>query len=154
MALHDVGVFVKWIFDNPEKSTGIDLEMATDQVSFSDITSTFFRVTGRKGVHRVISFEEYLPKKEPYPNAPANWATGLSGGATMTWRENFTAWWKFWGSGKGATRNMKLLDEIYPGRIKSLEEWMRKVDYGGGKRGSVLKNSEDLPRKLAQQKTS
>src|SRR5882757_3133035 len=106
MALDDVGVFVKWIFDHPEKSTGINLEMATDQVSFSDITSTFSRVTGRKGVHRVISFEEYLPKKEPYPNAPANWATGLPDGATMTWRENFTAWWKFWGGGKGATRDM------------------------------------------------
>ena len=153
MALDDVGVFVKWIFDNPEKSAGINLEMATDQVSFSDITTVFSRVTGRKGIHRVISFEEYLPKKEPYPNAPANWATGLTGGATMTWRENFTAWWKFWGSGKGATRDMELLDEIYPGRIKSLEEWMTKVNYRGGKRGSILKNTEDRMRRLTQQKS-
>jgi hypothetical protein len=144
MALDDVGVFVKWIFDHPNKSAGINLEMATDQVSFSDITAAFTRVTGRKAIHRVITFEEYLPKREPYPNAPANWAGNGSDEATMTWRENFTAWWKFWGSGKGATRDMKLLDEIFPGRIKSLEEWMRKVDYQGGKQGSVLKNIEDL----------
>lgn len=144
MALDDVGVFVKWIFDHPEQSAGMNLEMATDQVSFSDITSTFTRVTGRKAVHRVISFEEYLPKREPYPNAPANWAGNPRDEATMTWRENFTAWWKFWGSGKGATRDMELLDQIYPGRIKSLEEWMRKVDYQGGKQGSVLKDIEDL----------
>lgn len=39
---------------------------------------------------------------------------------------------------------MELLDKIYPGRIKSLEEWMRKVDYQGGKQGSVLKDIEDL----------
>ncbi|KAK5049369.1 hypothetical protein LTR84_004298 [Exophiala bonariae] len=144
MALDDVGVFVKWIFDHPERSAGINLEMATDQVSFSDITSAFTRVTGRTAIHRVISFEVYLPKREPYPNAPANWAGNPRDEATMTWRENFTAWWKFWGSGKGATRDMALLDEIYPGRIKSLEEWMRKVDYQGGKQGTVLKDIEDL----------
>lgn len=86
MALDDVGVFVKWIFDNPEQSAGMNLEMATDQVSFSDITSTFTRVTGRNAVHRVISFEEYLPKREPYPNAPANWAGNPRDEATMTWR--------------------------------------------------------------------
>ncbi|EXJ66607.1 uncharacterized protein A1O5_10278 [Cladophialophora psammophila CBS 110553] len=144
MALHDVGVFVKWIFDHPERSTGINLEMATDQVSFSDITSAFARVTGRKGIHRRVSFEEYLPKKEPYPNAPANWANTDGSPATMTWRQNFTAWWKFWGGGLGATRDMKLLDKIYPGRIKTVEEWMRKVNYQGGKRGAVLKNIGDL----------
>lgn len=144
MALEDVGVFVKWIFDNPDHSAGINLEMATDQVSFSDIVSAFTKVTGRKAIHRVISFEEYLPKREPYPNAPANWAGDGRDVATMTWRQNFTAWWKFWGSGMGATRDMALLDEIYPGRIKSLEEWMRKVDYQGGKQGSVLKGIGDL----------
>lgn len=144
MALEDVGVFVKWIFDNPERSAGIDLKMATNTVSFSDIVSTYSRVTGRKAVHRVISLEEYLPKHEPYPNAPANWAGDGKDEASMTWRENFTAWWKFWGGGNGPARDMKLLDEIVPGRIKSLEEWMRKVDYKGARRGSVLKGIEDL----------
>jgi hypothetical protein len=144
MALDDVGVFVKWIFDHPERSTGINLEMATDQVSWSDITAAYEKVTGKKGIHRRVSFEEYLPRKEPYPNAPANWASTDGSPATMTWRENFTAWWKFWGGGYGATRDMALLDEIYPGRIKTVEEWMRKVDYRGGKRGSVLKDIGDL----------
>ena len=151
MALADVGVFVKWIFDHPEKSAGIDLQMTTDQVSFSEITSTVTRVTGRKAVHRVIPLEEYLPKYEPYPNAPANWAGLPSDGSVMTWRENFTAWWKYWGEGKGATRNIALLDEIYPGRIKTLEEWLRKVDYQGGKRGSVLKDISDSISKKAKQ---
>ena len=144
IALEDVGVFVKWIFDHPERSTGINLEMATDQVSF-DVTRAYEKVTGRKGVHRRISFEEYLPRAEPYPNAPANWANiDPNSPSTMTWRENFTAWWKFWGGGLGATRDMALMDEIHPGRIKSVEEWMRKVDYKGVKRGTVLKGVEDL----------
>jgi len=146
VALEDVGVFVKWIFDHPERSTGINLEMATDQVSWSDITAAYTKVTGKKGIHKRISFDEYLPKKEPYPNAPANWANENTDPSlvTMTWRENFTAWWKFWGQGLGATRDMALMDEIYPGRIKSVEDWMRKVGYQGGKRGSVLKDVGDV----------
>jgi hypothetical protein len=62
----------------------------------------------------------------------------------MTWQQNFTAWWKFWGEGLGATRDMALMDEIYPGRIKTVEEWMRKVDYQGARRGTVLKGVGDL----------
>jgi hypothetical protein len=153
MALEDVGVFVKWIFDHPERSTGINLEMATAQVSFSDITRAFEKVTGRKAIHRRISFDDYFPTREPYPNAPANWANIENPGqATMTWRENFTAWWKFWGGGLGATRDMALLDEIYPGRIKTVEEWMRKVDYKGAIPGSVLKDRGDLMDKVKANK--
>ena len=144
IALDDVGVYVKWIFDHPERSTGINLEVATEEVSFLDIAAAFEKVTGGKGIHRRLSFEEYLPKREPYPNAPANWANNDGTPSTMTWRENFTAWWKFWGQGLGAGRDMALLDEIHPGRIKTVEEWMRKVDYQGGKRGTVLKDVGDV----------
>lgn len=150
MALEDVGHFVKWIFDFPEKSNGINLEMATDQVSFSDIVSAYTRLNNRKAYHRHMPLNEYLVKYEPYPDAPANWADGSGAKATMTWRQNFTAWWKFWGSGKGATRDITLLNDIYPDRIQSLEEWMRRNNYEGPKKGAVLKNIADLAeRKIA-----
>lgn len=111
-----------------------------------DIAETFTRVTGKKAIHKRLPLEEYLELAEPYPNAPANWAAGpnaVRDKSVMTWRENFTAWWRYWSEGKGATRDMALLDKIYPGRIKSLEEWMRKVNYDG-KQKAVLKGIEDL----------
>lgn len=111
-----------------------------------DIAETFTRVTGKKAFHKRLPLEEYLQKAEPYPNAPANWAAGPSAvpdKSAMSWRENFTAWWRFWGEGKGATRDMALLDRIHPQRIKTLEEWMRKVNYDG-KQKAVLKGAEDL----------
>jgi hypothetical protein len=151
-ALEDVGVYVLWMFDNPRRSAGMDLEMATDQVSFADIAATFTKVTGKKAVHRYTPFEEYMPRRDPYPDAPANWAVGPGkpkDESQMTWKENFTAWWRFWGSGRGATRDMKLMDEIFPGRIKNLEEWMRKVDYQGAPR-PVLKDLEDFRAKVAE----
>ncbi len=75
-----------------------------------------------------------------------NWTLGPGApkdDSQMSWRENFTAWWKFWGAGLGATRDMKQLDEIHPTRIKTLDEWMRKVGYQG-KAKDVLKGFEDF----------
>ncbi|KAH8698439.1 hypothetical protein BGW36DRAFT_339526 [Talaromyces proteolyticus] len=151
IALDDVGSYVLWIFDNVERSAGVDLEVTTDQVSFQDILEVFIRVTGKKAVHITLSMEEYMDKVEPYPNAPANFIGGknrIDDESNMTWRQNFTAWWRYWSEGIGATRDFALLDEIFPGRIKSLETWMRKVDYQG-KPKQVLKNLEDLKAQLA-----
>ncbi|EHK99438.1 putative NmrA-like family domain-containing protein 1 [Glarea lozoyensis 74030] len=146
--LQDVGNYSLWLFENVSESAGLDLKVTTDEVSFADIASTFSKVTGNKGVHQYVPLETYLPLAEPYPNAPANFALGPNAPrdeASMTWRGNFTAWWKFWGEGKAVKRDMEFLDRILPGRIKGLEEWMRKYEYDG-RRKDVLKGAEDLRR--------
>jgi hypothetical protein len=146
ISLLDVGAYVLWIFDNIERSAGMDLEVTTDQVSFKEIAETFTRVTGKPALHIPLPMDEYMDKAEPYPNAPVNSIGGqkrIEDEANMTWRENFTALWRYWSEGFGATRDLALLTEILPDRIKSLEEWMYKVNYQG-KRKSVLKNLEDL----------
>jgi hypothetical protein len=146
IALDDVGTYVLWMFDNIDRSAGMDLEVATDQVSMQEIADTAARVTGKAAKFVRMSMEEYLPKAEPYPGAPANWGIGpnvATDGALMSWKENFKAWWQYWGEGFGATRDMALLDEIHPNRIKSLDAWMRKVGYQGERR-PVLKDAQDL----------
>lgn len=93
-----------------------------------------------------MALEEYLPLAEPYPHAYANWALGPDAPrdeSVMTWRENFSAWWRFWGEGKGATRDMGFLDGVLPERVRSLEEWMRLVGYDVHPR-VVLKGLEDM----------
>lgn len=139
------------MFDNIKDSAGLALKVATDEVSFDDIAATFTEVTGKKAVHQFVPMEEYLPTAEPYPNAPANWAAGPTAPrdeSTMTWRENFRAWWSFWGEGLPEKRNWALLDKIHPQRVKSLKEWMEKNSYDGQHK-SVLKGADDL-RKWAQ----
>lgn len=126
----------------------MNLKVATDEVSFTDIAAVFTEVTGKKGVHQYVPLEEYLPIAEPFPNALANWSAGPSAvrdESTMTWRQNFSAWWKYWGEGRAERRDFTLLDRIHPGRIKSLSEWMRTNHYDG-LRKSVLKGVEDLKR--------
>ena len=145
IALDDVGAYNLWIFDNPDRSAGLDLEVATEEVSFQQIADTFTRVTGRPAMHRSLPMDKYMDVAEPYPNAPVNWTAGPKGvrdESIMSWRQNFTAWWLYWGEGLGATRNFTLLDEIHPTRIKSLEEWMRKVNYQGNPQ-NVLKGLDD-----------
>ncbi|KAL2837796.1 hypothetical protein BJY01DRAFT_258247 [Aspergillus pseudoustus] len=147
IALDDVGVYSLWIFDNPSESAGLNLEVATDQVSFAEIAATFTRVTGKTGIHKRIPLEEYLPKAEPYPGAYANWTIKPDAQARdesfMTWRENFSAWWRYWSEGYGATRDMGLLDRIHPSRIPSLEAWMRVKKYDGRPR-SVIKDLHEF----------
>ncbi|KAF4218943.1 hypothetical protein CNMCM8980_008272 [Aspergillus fumigatiaffinis] len=124
IALDDVGPYSLWLFDNPQESAGMDLKVATDEVSFTDIAAVFTDVTGKKGVHKHLPLAEWLPIAEPFPDAPANFAAGpniIRDEATMPWRENFSAWWRFWGEG----------------------EWMKKVYYDGQPK-AILKGVEDL----------
>jgi hypothetical protein len=150
IALEDVGPYALWMFDHVDESAGINLEVATEEVNFQDIARIFTEVTGLKAAHKYLPLEQYLPLAEPYPNAYGNWAAGSSvprDESNMTWRENFSAWWRFWGEGWGADRNFELLDRIHPNRVKTLAEWMQKTGYrGAGK--SVLKGIADLKVKV------
>ena len=73
---------------------------------------------------------------------------GFRSGNTVnqTFGENFTAWWELYRNSKGnrgvITRDYDLLDRILPDRIRSTEEWMRKVEYTG-ERKTVLKDRHD-----------
>ncbi|KUJ12300.1 NAD(P)-binding protein [Mollisia scopiformis] len=152
IALSDIGIYALWLFDHISESAGMNLEIATESISFPTIAKTFTAVTGLPASHKYLPLDEYLPLAEPYPNAPANWAAGPSVArdeSSMTWRENFSAWWRFWGEGWGDDRDFEFLDRVHPGRIRSLAEWMEKVGYRGeGK--SVLKGIADLKAKAHQ----
>jgi hypothetical protein len=146
IALDDVGVYSLLILDHPSHSAGLNLEVATEQASSAEIAATFTKVTGKKGVHKRVDLEDYLHKAEPYPGAYANWAvkpTESLDESFMTWRQNFTAWWRYWSEGKGATRDIAFLDSIHNRRIPTLEAWMRTKDYDGRPR-SILKDLSDV----------
>lgn len=146
--MEDVGVYSLWLFDHPTESSGLSLRLATDIVSFPEIAAVFTEVTGKKAVHNSLPMEEYLPLAEPYPKAAANFVTDPHeprDESTMTWRENFAAWWRYWDSGLYEPRDFVLLDKIHPSRIRSLKDWMTRVQYDG-QRKNILKGPEDLKR--------
>ncbi|KAF2851227.1 NAD(P)-binding protein [Plenodomus tracheiphilus IPT5] len=151
IAVEDGGPYALWMFDNVKEAAGLFLKVATDEVSFADIARTFTEVTGKKAVHVRTSFADYFAKMEPWPNAPANFSAGPNGHrdeSTMTYVENFTAWWKYWGQGRTQKRDFALLDKIHPNRIKSLREWMEKYHYDGTNK-PIFKGLEDLREQMA-----
>ncbi|KAJ3869600.1 NmrA family protein [Lentinula novae-zelandiae] len=148
IALDDVGHYSLWLFDNISESAGMDLKVVTDYVNFEDITNTFTKVTGKRGLHKSLPLEEYLPFAEPFPNAPVNWYAGpnaVRDESLLSWRDNITAFWRYWDDEVDGVADMNLLDRIHPNRIKSLEEWMRKVEYDGSMK-PIMKGPEDLRR--------
>ena len=149
IALEDVGQYSLWMWDNPQESTGLQLKVATEALTFEEIAAVFTKVTGKQGKHRFVPLEQYLLMAEPFPNALANWAAGPGAArdeSTMTWRANFRAWWQYWGEGVCEDRDFAYLDKIHPKRIRSLEDWMRLVGYEGLAK-PVLKGVEDLKSK-------
>ncbi|EKG15468.1 NmrA-like protein [Macrophomina phaseolina MS6] len=141
----DVGHYSLWLFDNLPQAAGLNLMVATEEISFADVAKTFTEVTGKRGEHQYVPLEQYLPVAEPYPGAYSNWATDPGKArdeSFQTWRENFSVWWRYWGEGRAVKRDFDMLTSIHPHRIKSVAEWMKVVGYDG-KRKSVLKGLED-----------
>ena len=104
---------------------------------------TFFSVMA---AYKATPLQDFRTKAEPYSNAPANFSAGPHAArdeSTMTWKENFGAWWTYWSESMPENRDWALLDRIHPNRIKSLKEWMETVGYDGMP-SNLLKGVEDL----------
>ncbi|KAH6999340.1 hypothetical protein EDB80DRAFT_583185 [Ilyonectria destructans] len=144
VALDDCGFYVRWLFDNPDEADGRDLEVALDHVHYHDLAKAFERVTGHKARFVDVDFETYWREGSlsHIADKPAGAAAGGADVANMTVKQNFTGWWNTWrasGYNKGVIkRDYDLLDKIFPGRIRTAEQFLRKIDEEERKRGGSL----------------
>ena len=145
--LDDYGKYVRWVFDHPERSNGLELTVATEDVAWKDVASAFSDVTGRRAIYKNVSMDEFF-ELGGLPPADAQIGHSAQGEATLqTVRQNFSGFWNFW-KAELSHRDYVLLDEILPERVKSVKEWMVKVRYTGEQNAeSVLKDSRDGFRK-------
>ncbi|MET9462977.1 hypothetical protein ABZY05_49830, partial [Streptomyces canus] len=95
------------------------------------------------GVTRSVATLKQLTDLDTYWNAPdvkgiadqpAGYNADPNDKSTMSFRDNFTGFWNTWKHGI-ITRDYALLDEIYPNRIRSAEEWFRREDQVGRELG-------------------
>jgi hypothetical protein len=136
VSLDDCGHYVRWLFDNPERSNGLDLEVGIDDIKYADLAAAFERVTGHPAKYIDVSLDYYWTQGNM--SRAANWPAAynaVDGG--MTIRENFTGFWNFW-KHRVITRDYKLLDEIFPRRIKNAEEFFRREDEKARGQGTSL----------------
>jgi len=129
VALEDCAYYVRWLFDNPERANGMDLEVAIEHVKYADLAAAFERVTGHPARYIDTSLDAYFaggPLKAG-ADLPAGYNADPNDKSTMTVRENFTGFWNQW-KHNIIKRNYALLDEIHPNRIRSVEQWLRRED--------------------------
>jgi len=131
IALDDVGHYVRWLFDHPERANGMELAVATEHVHYADLAAAFTRVTGKPAQYVDTSLEDYWASV-PIGEKIVFGKKKVGERGTMTIKENFTGFWNLWknsGGNRGVIkRDYKLLDEILPNRIKSAEEWLSKQE--------------------------
>ncbi|KZP00640.1 NAD(P)-binding protein [Calocera viscosa TUFC12733] len=148
IALDDIGTYVHWIFANRERASNLDLIVVTDILPYPAIVSAFEKVAGKKGIWKDLPYDEFAITQSMTDDVPAAFAHVPgeyhdTGG--MSLKANFEGWWNAWRDSLMTWDkiDVKLLDEINPGRIRSLEEWMRRVGYNG-ERKVILKDVAGL----------
>ncbi|EKG14379.1 NmrA-like protein [Macrophomina phaseolina MS6] len=134
VALDDCAYYVRWLFDNPGRANGMDLEVAIDHIPYSELARAFEKVTGRPAKYVDTDMDTYwLSGPMSFmAEMPAGYNSDVRDPAAMSTRRNFTGFWTMWthsGGNRGVIqRNYALLDEIHPNRIKSAEQWLRRED--------------------------
>ncbi|CZR62679.1 related to nitrogen metabolic regulation protein nmr [Phialocephala subalpina] len=134
VALEDCGYYARWIFDHPERSNGMDLEVAIAHIGYDELAKAFEKVTGHPARYIDTSLDEYWAKWGKRAGYPAGYNADEGDKSTMSIRDNFTGFWNAWKYDL-LERDYGLLDEIHPNRIKSAEEWFRREDEQGKKDG-------------------
>jgi NmrA-like family len=131
VALEDCGYYARWLFDNPERANGMNLEVAIEQVDYHKLAAAFERVTGHPARYIDTELDAYWSGPLKMAAAlPAGYNADINDKSTMSFRDNFTGFWNLW-KHEVIKRDYALLDEIHPNRIKSVEEWLRREDQAG-----------------------
>ncbi len=131
VSLDDCEHYVRWLFDHPERSDGMNLEVAIDHIPYADLAAAFQKVTGKPAQYIDTPMPSYF-EHLPVSHEPAGYNADPNDPATMTFLENFTGFWTMWrnsGGNKGVIkRDYALLDEIHPNRIRTAEEFFRREE--------------------------
>lgn len=141
VALEDCGYYVRWLFDNPSRANGMDLAVAIAHIPYSELAAAFEEVTGHPAQYIDTTLDDYFSAgpMAAIADQPAGYNAAQDDPATMSFKNNFTGFWNMWkysGGNRGVIkRDYALLDEIFPGRIKSAEGWFRREDERGRKEG-------------------
>jgi hypothetical protein len=161
VALEDCGYYVRWLFDHPERADGMDLEVAIDHITYTNLAAAFEKVSGHPAQYIDTDLDAYW-RNGPFKrlaDAPTGYNADPNDKSTMSIRDNFTGWWNLWKYGI-IKRDYALLDEIHPNRIRSAEQWFSREEQVGrdlgkgslwervqpdnwGKDSPILKISED-----------
>ncbi|KAK2684999.1 hypothetical protein QWA68_016334 [Fusarium oxysporum] len=147
--LADLGRYARWVFDNPGRSNGMNLMVATENIGWECLAKTFTEVTGKKAIYKDISLDELFTSGAfPFPDRKVGHSVSMEDPTLQSYRQNFSGFWNSWKADLVKV-DYAVLDDILPTRIKTLSEWMKLVGYTG-ERHPVLKDYRDHAKQRQQ----
>lgn len=148
--LEDLGHCARWLFDHRTKANGLNLEVATEHVNWSALAKAFTKVTRKPAQYLDVGLQDYFDNHYPAGRKAVDRKIGTAADkkdpTLQTWRQNFGGFWNMWKHMEpnlgNITRDYAFMDAIHPTRIKTVEEWMKKMGYDGEPR-RLLKDWAD-----------
>jgi NmrA-like family len=144
VALSDIGWWARYTFDHREETSGKQLKVASDMVSWDYLVSTFTKVTGQPAIFKRQELDEWWLNFDnvdiPLASDLRSDLSGVQVGGVTTVRQNFSAWWRQWRDDI-IQRDMEWIRKVHP-KGHTLESWMRATCYTGGTGLGVLKRVE------------
>lgn len=134
MPLANYGKTVAWVLTNPEKSVGRFMDAGAIPSSWPEIVAAFMKVTGKSARFQPVTQEQWFEgaaKSGLNPDAVMPSTAKADDSAVFTFKKTFGAWWNMWRDNtREIERDQRTMSEV-PGRISTLEEWMRETAYEG-----------------------
>jgi hypothetical protein len=134
VALEDCGYYGRWLFDNPERANGMNLEVAIEQVKYHELAAAFEKVTGHPARYMDAALDAYWSGPlRMAADLPAGYNADLNDKSTMSFRDNFTGFWNIWRSNSishavmvvsgSAAASALLSDRGFKPTIRSSTRW-------------------------------
>ncbi|KAL6799348.1 hypothetical protein GGI42DRAFT_327435 [Trichoderma sp. SZMC 28013] len=143
VGLVDFAWFTRHMFEHPKEFEADLLSVGIDHVNGNTIAAAFTAVTGEPARFEPLPLSAVA---QSWPDTKIGLAgsPGYEDPTLKTMAEMFVPWFTIWqesGGNKGLwTKDYARLDKIHPKRIKTIEEWMRSVNYSTEKYPSALKS--------------
>ncbi len=129
--LDDLGEYARWIFEHPDQSAGIDLQIATQHVHFNEVAEAFTKVTGKKAIYRDVPLQAWFDGFV-HEGASSAYQVDTSEAGVLTFSESFTGWWNCWrhsgGENPVISRDYNLLDKVYTSPSPEMEITQTKMN--------------------------
>lgn len=141
LPLEMYGARVLWAIRNPEKSIGRYLTSNPFQVTYPQIVEAVSKVTGLGTSFQPISVDAWMEGIKPFIDPESTLPRGSTEDdpTAFTFRKSFGAWWAIWNDNRHREDIVDdhWADEVMSDRAKTLEDWLRKVNYDGGPARSI-----------------
>ncbi|KAJ6561662.1 NAD-P-binding protein [Mycena capillaripes] len=139
IALKDLGWWARYTFDHREEYSGRELNITSERVGWEYLVETFKKVTGKPGVFKQQSLDEWWNNFYDGVENPVA-SDKARGDGSRTIRDNFSAFWRVLRDDV-IQKDMDWIKRVHPGTY-TLERWMRENNYQG-QAGTVLKNAQE-----------